>query len=106
LFLGAYGIGILRSTDGGLTWKPVNSGFAATTVTSLVSVPSQPGTLYASTNGSGIFRSADGGAMWSTHDWTTPWDWVRGIAVDPSDPDFLYVVTGQQGLRTLDLGGG
>jgi hypothetical protein len=103
MFLGAYGMGILRSNDGGLTWKAVNVGFSATSVTDLVSVPSRPATLYASTNGSGIYRSTDGGASWSLHAWTGPWDWALDIALDPDDPNVLYAATQANGLALLDL---
>jgi photosystem II stability/assembly factor-like uncharacterized protein len=103
MFVGAYGMGILRSNDGGLTWKAVNVGFSATSVTDLVSVPSRPATLYASTNGSGIYRSTDGGASWSLHAWTGPWDWALDIALDPDDPNVLYAATQANGLALLDL---
>jgi hypothetical protein len=103
MFMGVYGLGILRSSDGGLTWKVVNVGFSATSVTDLVSVPSRPTTLYASTSGSGIFRSTNGGASWSLHAWTGQWDHVRDIAVDPEDPNVLYAASSASGLALLDL---
>ncbi|HET7009299.1 MAG TPA: hypothetical protein VFI11_00865 [Anaerolineales bacterium] len=103
IFMGVYGMGILRSSDGGLTWKPVNVGFAATSVTDLAFVPSRPSTLYASTNGSGIYTSTDGGASWSLHTWTGPWDWVVDIALDPEDPNLLYAATSTNGMGILDL---
>jgi hypothetical protein len=103
MFIGVYGLGILRSGDGGLTWKVVNVGFSATSVTDLVTVPSRPATLYASTSGSGIFRSTNGGVSWSLHAWTGPWDHVRDIAVDPEDPNLLYAASSAGGLALLDL---
>jgi hypothetical protein len=104
IFMGVYGMGILRSSDGGLTWQVANVGFSATSVTDVVSVPSRPATLYASTNGSGIYQSTDGGASWSNHAWTSPWDWVLDIALDPEDPNVLYAATLADGLARLDLG--
>jgi hypothetical protein len=103
MFMGVYDLGILRTSDGGLTWNVVNVGLSATSVTDLVSIPSQPTTLYASTNGSGIHRSTDGGASWSLHTWTGPWDRVRDLALDPQDPNVLYAATPANGLALLDL---
>jgi photosystem II stability/assembly factor-like uncharacterized protein len=103
IFLGVYGAGVLRSTDGGLTWKEVDVGLSVTSVTAVVPVPSLPGTLYASTNGSGIFKSTDGGATWSLHAWASPGDWALGLALDPSDPNVLYVVTQTHGLVSLPI---
>jgi photosystem II stability/assembly factor-like uncharacterized protein len=106
VFLGVYGAGVLRTTDGGQTWQAVNEGLAASSVTALVSLPTHPATLYAATRGSGIFESTDGGAHWSPHAWAGPLDWAVDLAIDPSDPQTLYVATEANGLLPLDLRSG
>jgi hypothetical protein len=103
IFMGVYGLGILRSTDGGTSWSAANTGFSATSVTSLVSVPSRPLTLYAATDGAGVFRSTDGGVSWSLHDWAGAWDWARGMAIDPVDPDVMYITAQGNGFSAIDL---
>jgi photosystem II stability/assembly factor-like uncharacterized protein len=103
MFMGVYGLGILRSNDGGLSWKVVDVGFSATSVTDIVSVPSCPATLYASTYGTGIFKSTDGGASWSLPAWTGPMDQVLGLALDPEEPNILYAATPENGLAVIDL---
>jgi hypothetical protein len=103
MFMGVYGLGILRSNDGGLSWKVVDVGFSATSVTDIVSVPSCPATLYASTYGTGIFKSTDGGASWSLPAWAGPMDQVLGLALDPEEPNILYAATPENGLAVIDL---
>jgi hypothetical protein len=103
MFMGVYDLGILRSSDGGLTWKIVDVGFSATSVTDIVSIPSCPATLYASTDGSGVFKSTDGGASWSLPAWPGPLDHVPGFVLDPEDPNVLYAATPANGLAPIDL---
>jgi photosystem II stability/assembly factor-like uncharacterized protein len=56
--------GIHRSGDGGMTWKPLNNGFASTNVRSIAQSPTDAELLYAGTNGSGLYRSRDAGESW------------------------------------------
>jgi len=59
---------ILRSTDGGFSWKALANGMDnKTTLSAIVSAPNQPGqdkTLFVSSDGDGIYRSQDGGDSW------------------------------------------
>ena len=62
--------GILKSTDGGLTWQPSPSTMGLGTVQNIFSVVTQTKNLnqdevLAATNG-GIMRSVNGGASWTT----------------------------------------
>jgi photosystem II stability/assembly factor-like uncharacterized protein len=56
--------GVHRSSDGGLTWQTLNTGFASTNIRSIAQSPTDPEVFYAGTNGSGLYRSRDGGAHW------------------------------------------
>jgi photosystem II stability/assembly factor-like uncharacterized protein len=56
--------GVLKSTDGGLTWQTKNQGLATLNIRTLVMSPSDPKLLYAGTNGSGLYRSTDAGETW------------------------------------------
>jgi hypothetical protein len=47
---------VFQSTDGGASWKAVNSGLTALAVSSLTLDPQDPNTLYAGTRGGGVFR--------------------------------------------------
>ena len=56
--------GVHRSTDGGVTWKTMNQGFATTNVRSIAQSATDPDVFYAGTNGSGLYRSRDAGETW------------------------------------------
>lgn len=60
--------GVLTSDDGGLTFKPTNTGFSARQVTSFASDPKQPSTVYVGVvndkEAGGVFMSHDGGVTW------------------------------------------
>lgn len=56
--------GVHRSTDGGMTWKTLNNGFATTNVRSIAQSETDPDVFYAGTNGSGLYRSRDAGETW------------------------------------------
>lgn len=60
--------GVLSSTDGGLSFKPSNSGFSSRQIASFVSVAHRPSELYVGVvndkRWGGVFHSADGGLTW------------------------------------------
>lgn len=62
LFVGSHVSGIFRSSDGGASWSPVDSGLNAIGVTSLAASTTYlfAGTAYPN----GVFRSTNQGAMW------------------------------------------
>ena len=67
---GSYGIGILKSTDGGATWsKSLDWSYQQQRgVASLAMHPSDPNTLYAGTS-EGTYKTTDGGVTWNrVHD--------------------------------------
>ncbi len=82
-------LGIYKSSDGGQTWTPANTGLADKNVHSIVASPVKEGLLYAGTT-TGVFRSTDGGGTWvyiglSEH--------VHRLLIDPAEPSFLYAGT-------------
>ena len=56
--------GVLKSTNGGVSWNPVNTGLTATSIDSLGIAPSNPSTLYVGT-ACGLQKSSNGGGSWS-----------------------------------------
>ena len=94
------GGGVFRSTDSGVTWRPV-SGLPAGVTPALVIAPSNHFVLYAGTKDHGIFTSTDGGASWSAtatpgrnvFDAARPPE-VDALAVDPHDPHVVYATIG------------
>ena len=69
LYAGTSGGGVFKSTDGGGSWRAINTGLNTTFVVSaLVIDPATPATLYAGTgrglvsgDASGVFKSTNGG---------------------------------------------
>ena len=79
--------GILRTTDGGESWHPFNTGFVSTPVTTLIAVK---GRLYADSIDLRYVTSTDGGESWMP----LPKDIDYGIFIAAFD-DSLYVKTGE-----------
>ena len=91
---GSFGIGILRSKDGGTTWEKVldwtyqnNRG-----VWDIVYNPSNPAVLYAATT-EGIYRSHDGGDTWSN---VLDKLMVMDILIDPVDTNVVFAGVGNE----------
>lgn len=89
---GTYGIGILKSTDGGQTWKKsLDWSYGNLRGVQEIRInPLRPATVYAATT-EGLLRSYDAGASWQTvHN--------RPMAVDmeinPSDTNLVFVTHG------------
>ncbi len=69
IYLGLYGVGIYKSTDGAGTWRPMN-GVAQTmrgqNISALFVDPSDEDKVYVATE-EGVYRSLDGGQNWSSY---------------------------------------
>ena len=92
------GSGLYKSTDGGLTWKPVlGGGFPAQPGNiGIAFAPSRPDRVYAMVDApeGGLYRSDDGGATWRRTSgdrriWGRGW-YFGNVTVDPRDPDIVY----------------
>ena len=57
-------VGVLRSTDNGDTWQPVNNGLTTENGINALMATSN-GYLFAGTYGDGVFRSTDNGDNWT-----------------------------------------
>ncbi len=94
---GAVERGILKSTDGGQTWRSVNRDIVAYR---LVIDPETPKTLFAAT-AHGIFKSTDGGNTWRAANTGLMMGTVGGppalmvsaLAIDPKSPSSIYAAT-------------
>lgn len=93
------GGGIFKSTDGGTTWKPADSGIPVEGQgrIGITISPTNPKRLYAivdATKG-GLYRSDDAGATWALISekkqiWGRGWYFCK-VVVDPKNPDLVYV---------------
>ncbi len=99
VYVGTGGNGILKSTDGGTTWNPINSGIPSpATITDIVVDPTNSSALYAGGAGfavPGIFKSTDAGATWVFANIGVggPLN-VSNMVMDPNNPNNLYAAIG------------
>jgi photosystem II stability/assembly factor-like uncharacterized protein len=100
-YMGATGGGLWKTTDGGVTWKPVTDGHIAYSSIGAVAVSaSNPDIVYIGTGesdirgniiqGGGAYKSTDAGKTW-THIGLTDTQVIAKIRVHPTNPDLVYV---------------
>jgi photosystem II stability/assembly factor-like uncharacterized protein len=91
--------GIFKSTDGGASWAPANSGLNTQLSNlafpfGLAIDPKTPSTLYAATS-TGVLKSTDSAGTWKASGLTTP---VQIVVVDPVNTSTLYAAMGFNAL--------
>jgi photosystem II stability/assembly factor-like uncharacterized protein len=90
------GVGIIKSADGGKTWKQVNRGLDNLYVGSLFLHPRNPRILLAGAGNNqyydhnGVYLSRDGGASWSQ---TLSGDDITSVEFALSDPRIAYAAS-------------
>jgi len=99
-FFGAADGGVWKTTDAGVTWRPLFDRQGSASIGALVVAPSDPDVIWVGTgqlhqrwdivDGDGVYRSTDGGASW-THLGLTETRHVGAIWVDPRDADVAIV---------------
>lgn len=94
-FRGSYGIGIIKSTNGGSTWTKALDFSASSLkgVADIVINPSRTSTVYAATT-DGVYRSFNSGANWTLIQ-SVPM--AMDICLKPGDTSTLFVGAGDLG---------
>ena len=98
---GSYGIGILKSTNAGLTWtKSLDWAYNQRRgVQALKINPLNPNTIYAGTT-EGVFKSFDAGNSWTQiHNVIM----VTDIVINPQDTNLVYAACGNLGSQGTGL---
>ena len=96
IFVGGLGGEILRTLDGGDTWKEVREPEVfGRPVTSIVIDPNNPSRIYASGT-TGSIRSTNGGWHWTAMSDLPQVVWA--LAIDPSNTHVLYAATNDNGI--------
>ncbi len=118
LFAGTVSAGVMRSDDGGRTWRPMNDGLSRPEIWWLEQHP-VTGELWAGTSPAAMYRSADRGEHWQecagvrqlprVPEWTFPGPphipHVKHISLRPDDPaDILAAVEEGWLIRSRDGG--
>ncbi|MFC1564718.1 T9SS type A sorting domain-containing protein [candidate division KSB1 bacterium] len=94
-YMYTYGIGILKSTDGGDTWsKSLDWSYNQSRGVPVIELnPDNPDRIFAGTT-EGLYRSVDAGASWEL---VLDVLMVMDIDIDPSDPDRIFAGCGNVG---------
>lgn len=108
------GVGVLKSTDGGGNWSPINTGLTDLYVGALRMHPTDHNILFAATGNnacsggyegdvfSNLFRTTTGGTFWTkmlTND-----DIVTTVNFSPSNPDIVYAGSASAFYKSSDGG--
>jgi photosystem II stability/assembly factor-like uncharacterized protein len=103
-YLGTTGGGVMKTTDGGTTWKAITDKYFGGTIGSIAVSESNPNIVYVGTgespirgnvsHGDGVFKSTDAGKTW-TYVGLKDTRQISRVRIDPRNPDVVYV--GAQG---------
>jgi photosystem II stability/assembly factor-like uncharacterized protein len=100
-YFGATGGGIWKTTDAGLTWRPVaDKQIRTSSVGAIQIAPSNPDVVYAGMGetqlrgnviqGDGVYKTTDAGKSW-THMGLEKTQAIARIRIHPTNPDIAYV---------------
>ena len=104
VYIGTFGQGAMKSTNGGASFAAVNTGLPKAGVNVLAVNPSASANVYAGTQ-DGVYASANGGGAWTAASNGLALTTVTAVAVDPAVPTTVYAATSLSGLfKSVDGG--
>ncbi|HWX54650.1 MAG TPA: hypothetical protein VN176_08680, partial [Verrucomicrobiae bacterium] len=101
-YFGGVGGGVWKTTDGGLTWRPVTDKAKdmSASIGAIAVAPSDPNVIYAGTgeacirgniiSGNGVYKSMDAGKTWA-YSGLRDTDAIGRLIVHPRNPDIAFV---------------
>ena len=99
-YFGAVAGGVWKTTNAGLSWKPLFEHQAVSSIGAIAVDPQDPNVIYVGTgepalrgdisDGDGMYKSVDGGATW-THIGLNDTRHIAKILIDPRDPNIIFV---------------
>jgi len=112
-----YGAGVLKSTDGGITWQQLGANeFSGLGISAIIVHPSNSNIIYVASSAAvgaagprtpsqGIFKSTDGGQTWRGMRVCSGCFGASDLVMDSSNPSVLYAAFWQQGIFKSTNGG-
>jgi photosystem II stability/assembly factor-like uncharacterized protein len=91
--------GIIKTTNGGVTFRPIFDGQSVASIGAIAIAPSDPNVIYVGTGegdprnstsfGDGMYKSTDGGNTWA-HIGLEDSDRIKRVVIDSRDPSIVY----------------
>ena len=95
---GSFGLGVFKSTNGGLTWAEANNRRTRyLSINNLAVHPQNPNIVYAATASDGLHKTSDGGSNWVRLNGLNAAD-IRSVAIRPDKPDQVYAGVNDGGV--------
>ena len=92
--------GLWKTTNGGVTWKPIFERQGTFSIGDIALAPSNPEVVWVGTGesnvrnsvsfGDGVYKSTDGGKTWQ-HMGLKDTERISAIAIHPQNPDIVYI---------------
>ena len=92
--------GLWKTTNGGVTWKPIFERQGTLSLGDIALAPSNPDVVWVGTGesnvrnsvsfGDGVYKSTDGGKTWQ-HMGLKDTERISAIAIHPQNPDIVYI---------------
>ena len=99
-YAGAAAGGVFRTSDGGLSWKPIFEKEAVASIGAIAVAPSNPNIVWVGTGesnirndistGRGVYMSTDGGTNWRFMGLKDAGQ-ISAVVVDPDNPNIVFV---------------
>lgn len=97
----APGLGVFKSTNGGVSWTSSNSGMGNRTVGMMAMHPTNSSILWAATNG-GIYKTTNAGVSWTLS--LSGAGNYKDLRLKPGDPSVVYASGSGEFYRSNDGG--
>lgn len=96
-----YSVGVLKSTDGGLTWNTTGLTFTntSTLANEIFMHPTNPEILWVATS-DGLYKTINSGTTWVRKLTGN----IKDIKIKPGDPNYVYAVTANRFYRSTNSG--
>ncbi len=104
LYLASRRFGVMKSEDGGHSWRLFSYALGTEAVTCLIEHPEHAGRLIAGTRDAGVYKTLNHTGLWIAAGQGLPDQRILGLAIDPVYPDVLYADTPSGLFRSADFG--